>query len=238
MVSRSKAFIVPVCVDGTSEKEADVPETFSKVQWTRLPDGETPAHFCERIKVLLDGSPLVTSATAAYTPAQSVLALRKPWWWVKLALAGVLAAVGLASTYYFLHAFWPANHRQMDGDSEYGMSAHIQTLPLSDERSIAVLPFANLSADPGRVFLSDGVADEILNLLANVPGLRVTSRTSSFSFRGQQLDLRTIARRLGVSYIVEGSVQSAGGRVQVIAQLIDVASDAQLWRPWKKSLGI
>jgi TolB-like protein len=94
---------------------------------------------------------------------------------------------------------------------------------------IAVLPFANLSADSEQDFFSDGVTEEILNLLANVDGLRVTSRTSSFSFKGQTVDLPTIARKLGVSHVVEGSVRRAGDRVRVTAQLIDVASDTHLW---------
>jgi TolB-like protein/tetratricopeptide (TPR) repeat protein len=94
---------------------------------------------------------------------------------------------------------------------------------------IAVLPFTNMSADAEQDFFSDGVTEEILNLLANVDGLRVTSRTSSFSFKGQAVDLPTIARKLGVSHVVEGSVRRAGDRVRVTAQLIDVASDTHLW---------
>jgi TolB-like protein/tetratricopeptide (TPR) repeat protein len=94
---------------------------------------------------------------------------------------------------------------------------------------IAVLPFTNMSSDPEQTFFSDGVTEEILNLLGNVDGLRVTSRTSSFSFKGQTVDLPTIAHKLGVSYVVEGSVRRDGDRVRVTAQLIDVASDAHLW---------
>jgi TolB-like protein len=94
---------------------------------------------------------------------------------------------------------------------------------------IAVLPFANMSSDSEQVFFSDGITEEILNLLANIEGLRVTSRTSSFSFQGQTTDLPTIARKLGVSHIVEGSVRRDGDRVRVTAQLIDVESDTHLW---------
>ena len=86
-----------------------------------------------------------------------------------------------------------------------------------------------MSSDAEQDFFSDGVTEEILNLLANVDGLRVTSRTSSFSFKGQTVDLPTIARKLGVSHVVEGSVRRAGDRVRVTAQLIDVASDTHLW---------
>jgi len=94
---------------------------------------------------------------------------------------------------------------------------------------IAVLPFTNMSSDPEQTFFSDGVTEEILNLLGNVDDLRVTSRTSSFSFKGQTVDLPTIAHKLDVDYIVEGSVRRDGDRVRVTAQLIDVASDTHLW---------
>lgn len=96
-------------------------------------------------------------------------------------------------------------------------------------KAIAVLPFANLSSDPEQEFFADGVTEEILNLLAGVEGLRVTSRTSAFAFKDQQVDLPTIARQLGVGYVVEGSVRKAADRVRVTAQLIEVDSDQHLW---------
>jgi TolB-like protein/Tfp pilus assembly protein PilF len=96
-------------------------------------------------------------------------------------------------------------------------------------KAVAVLPFVNLSSDAEQEFFSDGVTEEIINLLAGVDGLRVTSRTSAFSFKGQSLDVATIAGKLGVGYIVEGSVRRAGDRVRISAQLIDVAADQHLW---------
>ena len=90
----------------------------------------------------------------------------------------------------------------MAQNSGNGAAAHSQASTLSDERSIAVLPFVNLSSDPGQAFLSAGVAEAILNLLANDPGIRATSPTSSFSVRGRQLELHAIALTLGVDDIV------------------------------------
>lgn len=220
MVSRNRAFIVPVCIDGTTEREADVPDSFLRVQWTKLLAGETPARFCDRIKALVDGLPPNASGPAHFVDARSARPPPKDRRWAKIVAGALLVAGGLAGLYGLSHVFWP---------NSGGSPAVTRTVPPGDERSIAVLPFVNLNADPQQDFLSDGVAEEILNLLANVPGLRVTSRTSSFSFRGKQLDLKTIARQLGVSYIIEGTVQSSGGHVQVTAQLIDVASDAHLW---------
>ena len=212
MMARSKPFIVPVCVDGTRDSEAEVPESFLKAQWTRLPNGETSKAFCDRIKLLLGEAAPAASTGDAPAPAPHVLPAQKRWRRSAVAGALLLAALSVALAWFLAHKSPSASSRVV-----------------ADERSIAVLPFVNLSADPAQAFFSDGVAEEILNLLANVPGLKVISRTSSFSFRGQQLDLQTIARRLGVSYVVEGSVQAAGGRVQVTAQLIDAASDAHLW---------
>ncbi len=96
-------------------------------------------------------------------------------------------------------------------------------------RAIAVLPLANMSGDPENEFFSDGITEEILNLLARIPDLRVISRTSSFSFKNTTLDIPAIAQRLGVDIVLEGSVRRMGQRVRIVAQLIDAANDAHLW---------
>ena len=95
--------------------------------------------------------------------------------------------------------------------------------------SIAVLPFANMSADTTQDYFSDGLAEEIINLLAHVSGLKVIARTSSFAFRGKDQDVRRIAEALDVSHVLEGSVRRAGDRVRVTAQLIDAADGGHLW---------
>ncbi|MGD0568458.1 MAG: protein kinase [Candidatus Sulfotelmatobacter sp.] len=95
--------------------------------------------------------------------------------------------------------------------------------------SIAVLPFANLSADKENEYFSDGLAEEIINVLTRVPELKVIARTSAFAFRGKDQDLRTIGQKLGVGTILEGSVRRAGNRIRVTAQLIKVADQSHLW---------
>jgi eukaryotic-like serine/threonine-protein kinase len=95
--------------------------------------------------------------------------------------------------------------------------------------SIAVLTFVNLSADKENEYFSDGLAEEIINALTKVPELRVIARTSAFAFRGKEQDLRTIAQRLRVETVLEGSVRRAGNRVRVTAQLIQVANESHLW---------
>jgi TolB-like protein/Tfp pilus assembly protein PilF len=97
------------------------------------------------------------------------------------------------------------------------------------EKTIAVLPFVNMSKDPDNEYFSDGLADTLLHKLAQISSLRVVARTSSFAFKGQNVDIRTIGEQLGVSTIVEGSVQKSGDRLRIIAQLIDVADGSHLW---------
>src|SRR5439155_10438711 len=101
--------------------------------------------------------------------------------------------------------------------------------PTTDQPSIAVLPFANMSADKDNEYFSDGLAEEIINVLANVPGMKVAGRTSSFFFRGKDIELAEIGRRLNVQHLLEGSVRKAGNRIRVTAQLIAVADGFHLW---------
>ena len=101
--------------------------------------------------------------------------------------------------------------------------------PTVQQQSIAVLPFANMSRDPDDEYFSDGLAEEIINLLAHVPNLKVTARTSSFAFRGKEQDIRRIAEALGVRTILEGSVRRAGSRIRVTAQLINAEDGYHLW---------
>jgi TolB-like protein len=96
-------------------------------------------------------------------------------------------------------------------------------------QSIAVLPFVNMSADADNEYFSDGISEELLNVLAKVSSLRVASRTSAFAYKGKELPVGEIARQLQVSNVLEGSVRKAGNRVRITAQLIDGQSDKHLW---------
>jgi TolB-like protein len=98
-----------------------------------------------------------------------------------------------------------------------------------DINSVAVLPFINMSSDPEQEYFSDGITEEVLNLLVKIPELKVTSRTSVFTFKGQSVDIPTVAEKLGVAHILEGSVRKAGNRVRITAQLIEARNDVHLW---------
>jgi eukaryotic-like serine/threonine-protein kinase len=104
-----------------------------------------------------------------------------------------------------------------------------QSSPLQRTPSIAVLPFANLGGDKENEYFSDGLGEEIISVLARIPGLKVIARTSAFAFRGKELDIRKIAEMLGVRTILEGSVRRAGSRIRVTAQLISAEDGSHLW---------
>ena len=97
------------------------------------------------------------------------------------------------------------------------------------DKSIAVLPFVNMSNDKDQEYFSDGLSEELLNLLAKIPELKVIGRTSSFSFKGKNEDLRSIAQKLGVAHILEGSVRKDGNKIRVSAQLIKASDGSNLW---------
>ncbi len=99
----------------------------------------------------------------------------------------------------------------------------------TERKSIAVLPFVNMSNDANNEYFSDGISEEILNLLVKVPELRVTSRSSAFSFKGQNLDVPTMAAKLNVVHVLEGSVRKSGNQLRITAQLIDGETDTHLW---------
>src|SRR5467141_2338498 len=103
------------------------------------------------------------------------------------------------------------------------------TLPLPDKPSIAVLPFTNMSGDPEQEYFADGMVEEIITALSRIRWLFVIARNSSFTYKGQAVDVKQVGRELGVRYVLEGSVRKGGNRVRITAQLIDATSGAHLW---------
>jgi len=100
---------------------------------------------------------------------------------------------------------------------------------IAADRSIAVLPFVNLSSDKEQEYFSDGISEELLNLLTKIPELRVISRTSAFSYKGKGIEIPMIAEQLNVAYVLEGSVRKSGNQVRISAQLIEARTDTHLW---------
>jgi adenylate cyclase len=140
----------------------------------------------------------------------------------------LLLALGIA--YFAVDKFVLAPSRdaaRLSEAREQGRSA--ARLESQGDRSVVVLPFVNMSSDAEQDYLSDGIAEELLNLLAKVPDLRVISRTSAFSYKGRPVKAGDIAKELGVAHILQGSVRKSGNRLRISAQLIDARRDAQLW---------
>jgi adenylate cyclase len=104
-----------------------------------------------------------------------------------------------------------------------------RALPLPDKPSIAVLPFANMSGDPEQEYFADGMVEEIITALSRIRWLFVIARNSSFTYKGRAVDVKQVARELGVRYVLEGSVRKAGNRVRITGQLIDTGTGAHIW---------
>ncbi len=220
--SERRAFLVPVAIDDTGDAEADVPDAFRAVQWTRLPAGETPPAFVARISQLLSPSPSHAPAqgrpSSAHLPAPSASALRGPRVVPLLIAAFALLGVG----YFALEKFGLSKHSaaSMPGGS---------TQSAIPEKSIAVLPFVDMSEKHDQEYFSDGLSEELIDHLAHIADLKVIARTSSFAFKGKNEDMRSIATKLGVSNLLEGSVRKAGDTLRVTAQLIRASTGVHLW---------
>lgn len=104
-----------------------------------------------------------------------------------------------------------------------------EQLELPDKPSIAILPFLNMSGDPSQEYFSDGLTEHIINGLCKVPDLFVIARNSSFAYKDKNVSIKQIAHELGVKYLLEGSVQRAGNRIRITAQLIDAVTDYHMW---------
>ena len=130
---------------------------------------------------------------------------------------------------FILHARHFPEFRSLRSDPRFVAILREMNRPTTGEASIAVLPFANMSADKENEYFGDGLAEEIINVLAHVPGMKVAGRTSSFFFRGKDVEFGEIGRRLNVEHILEGSVRKAGNRIRVTAQLIKVTDGFHLW---------
>ncbi len=145
----------------------------------------------------------------------------------------IIGVMGVALAYFiwesrFSESAGPATSEPA-GVSQNADLASDEPADRSNEHSIAVLPFVNMSDDQQNEYFSDGISEELLNVLVRVEGLRVPSRTSSFSFKDSDKKLSEIARELQVDHVLEGSVRKSGDRIRVTAQLIDVKTDTHLW---------
>jgi TolB-like protein/Tfp pilus assembly protein PilF len=218
-MAEQKAFLVPVVIDSTSDKDAVVPELFRAVQWTRLPGGETPPAFVQRVQRLLSGGLSKTirtgSSTTEHGPASSRMMRVLP-----VASAGMITVALLVVLGFF------------------GLERLRGLRPSVPGKSIAVLPLANESGDASQQYFSDGISEDLIMALSQLPGLKVIGRTSSFQFRDSREDSRSIGTKLQVAHLLEGSVRRSGDLVRISAELIDTEDGSTQWserfdRPYK-----
>jgi TolB-like protein/lipoprotein NlpI len=232
MMARNRVFIVPVCLDATRETGADVPESFHRVQWTRLPGGETSSAFVERVRRLLSPELLTTTPPPAVGVSGDLPAIRDtfraPWRSKPVLLAIGAVVVSATLTYFVIDKPWISRHALVS-QAVTSPGAVPATSGTVAEKSIAVLPFVNMSPDKDQEYFADGLAEELLDLLAKTPGLHVIARTSSFSFKGKSDDIPTIAAKLKVANILEGSIRKSGTHLRVTTQLVRATDGEHLW---------
>lgn len=216
-------FILPVVIDDTRESEALVPDRFRAVQWTRLPGGvvspDVKARFLKMWSLrrgMLKHEPGLSGREPGLSRhgdggegVASAVPMRKDRRVAAWSAALLVLVVAIAAT----------------GGWQFRKAAPTKTA----EKTLAVLPFVTAGGDKDEESLSDGIADELLTQLGRAPGLRVSGRMSSFSFRGQKLTESEIARRLEVEYLVTGTFQKNGSQVRIRASLVNAADGFSLW---------
>jgi TolB-like protein/Tfp pilus assembly protein PilF len=214
-MSERMAFLVPVVIDGTSDAEADVPDVFRRTQWTRLPAGAATQAFVDRIVDLLSPAPRFSGSTGSSHRATRGSPSRIARLAVLLATLAALGTVG----------YMVVERRSASAPP----LAQAPAAGATTEKSIAVLPFVDMSEKKDQEYFSDGLSEELIDHLTHSPDLKVISRTSSFQFKGKSEDARAIAAKLGVANLLEGSVRKVANRLRITVQLVRAVDGAHLW---------
>ncbi|HUA88591.1 MAG TPA: TIR domain-containing protein, partial [Steroidobacteraceae bacterium] len=218
MQARNRTFILPVSIDDTPPNTEDVPESFTRVQWTRLPGGQVPREFTSRIATLL-GAGAPAAAPGAVPPAAAPVtqppAQRRNAWLVALMVV-VVALLALRPWH------WGAR-------PQAAAAAAAPAPAAAGTPSVAVLPFADLSEHHDQEYFSDGLTEELIDTLTRIPQLRVPARTSSFSFKGKSAPVGEIGQALKVTHVLEGSVRTSGMHMRITAQLVRADDGYHVW---------
>ena len=232
-MAHKRAFLIPVVIDDTPERGSSVPDKFHELQWTRLPGGEAPAEFVSRIKRLMSPEPPATAqlqadATAVSSSTSRIAGRPSP---LRQALPVAVAMLVVAALAYLLiNKPWISKPAGSSATSSAAPPPAASPAAFNPPpHSIAVLPFVNMSGDKEQEYFSDGLTEELLNSLAEIEGLQVAARTSAFSFKGTNTDIGTIARKLNVGAVLEGSVRRSGNTVRITTQLINAVTGFHLW---------
>jgi TolB-like protein len=231
LMADDQAFLMPVVIDETPEISARVPDRFRERQWTRLKGGEATPEFVDQVRRALSASLLVTPtsplrgepATMTSPPRRepgTSAPVRRGWKW-PTAVLGLIATLGL-----IIAALAMRGGREPPKES--AATAAPSNLAAPSPKSIAVLPFQNLTGRAEDAYLAAGLQEEILNALARMRDLKVISRTSASEFHGDTPNVREISQRLGVGSVLEGSIRRDGNALRLTVQLIDARDDRHL----------
>jgi TolB-like protein/Tfp pilus assembly protein PilF len=216
-------FLVPVVIDHTSERTARVPDRFRDVQWSRLPLGQPSNAFVDLVSQLLASPPLQSFKPEGVSHQQRVLAHAGPS--ARIRRGTILALVALIT---IAGGLFMAFHLTTRTEHPAAAGTTTSAAPIP-QKSVAVLPFVDMSEKKDEEYFSDGLAEELIDMLAKVPDLSVPARTSSFYFKGKPTKLSQIAHELGVANLLEGSVRKSNNRIRVTVQLIRADTGYHLW---------
>ena len=238
LMAEGTPFLLPVVIDDTKDREALVPKSFLGVQWTRLPGALPTPQFFDQVKRLLGASvtsdltappmpmrpapvapataPVVPPAAKSRFPTAIVAALG-------IAVLALVGYIALRPTTKGVAA--PAAAAKQVAEAKPAAPAATKV----SDKSIAVLPLANMSEDKDTGFFADGVHEDLLTNLALISELKVVSRTTMTQYRGTSKSMKQIGEELGVAYILEGSVRRSGNKVRVTGQLINARTDEHVW---------
>ena len=232
LMADDASFLLPVVIDATPDATARVPDRFRQLQWSRLPSGETSPAFVERVSSLL--TPDASSASPQFRQSAGIGPRHsgpKPVASPKLppTLLIIAAVAVIAAGYLAVDKFVLSKHGTDSGRALSVAQSSISAPAAIPEKSIAVLPFTDMSEKKDQEYFSDGLSEELIDLLAKGTDMRVAARTSAFSFKGKQATIPEIAKALGVANVLEGSVRKAGPTLRVTAQLIRAADGYHVW---------
>ena len=204
LIAPDQPFLLPVVIDETPQTDERIPDRFRELQWSRLPAGETSPAFVERVSRLL-------SVVWAHAPA----AVRPP---------------AAAARHHAAASHEPALGPAASGRMQRARETLEAAAPAVATRpSIVVLPFNNMSGDSEQEYFSDGITEDIITDLSKVSGLSVIARNTAFTYKGKPIEVQEVSRKLGVTFILEGSVRKAGSRVRVTGQLVNGKDGAHVW---------
>ena len=242
LMDAGMAFLLPVVIDDTKDNDERVPDRFREVQWTRLPQGANTDAFVEHVRCLLSGDRLrepsgptqVALRVSTTTTPKPIPPFWRSKWAFLVTIAGVLLALGYLVANRIVFSKHGAEVEAARSVTKGSSTSGFNPPP----HSIAVLPFANMSGDKEQEYFSDGLTEELLNSLSEINELEVAARTSAFSFKGKDTDIGTIARKLNVGTVLEGSVRRSEHTIRITAQLINAVTGFHLWsKTYDRDLG-